>query len=369
MEASSMTAAESAARPRPLDFAWRAIRPDVPFHLLVGAFILAALVLHVALGYPRELDLNVSWELLAIRSLIYAVPAIVAALAWGMIRRGRSLRSARTWRDALGRFFEPSRTLAFVLVLFVLPPFMSVFTSFKASIPGVHPFRFDVAFMEIDRVLHLGQHPWVLLHGVLGSPPVTAFVDLTYSLWFAVVWLTVIWQVWHGSYFSGARSQFLLSLAACWIVIGVGFATLLSSAGPVYYGAVTGAMDPFAALVDYLHLVDASRPLKAVWIQNVLWENYVAPGANQFGEGISAMPSMHVSMAVIMALAGFRVNRAVGWAYTAFALLILVGSVHLAWHYAIDGYLAAALTVAVWWASGRVVRAWGRRGPQASEAS
>lgn len=356
-----MTAAEPDARSRPLGFVWRAIRPDVPFYALIGLFIGAGVVLHLALGYPREVDLRVSWKLLSLRSLIYAVPALVATAAWMMIRGGRSLRSAGTWRHVLERFFEPGRTLAFVMILAVLPLFMSIFTSFKASIPDVRPFSLDVLFMEIDRFLHFGEHPWVLLHSALGSPDITAFVDLTYSLWFAILWLTVIWQAWHGSYFSNARGQFLLSLAACWILIGIVFATLLSSAGPVYYGLVTGAADPFASLVDYLHQVDAANPLKAIWIQGVLWENYVEPGANPFGEGISAMPSMHVSMAVLMALVGFRVNRIVGWAYTAFAVLILIGSVHLAWHYAIDGYLAAALTIAIWWVAGRVMGAWERK--------
>jgi len=360
-----MTTAAPDARARPLGFVWRAVRPDAPFYLLVAGFIAAGLVLHATLEYPRELDLRVSWSLLVVRSLIYALPALVATLGWFLIRRGRSLRSPRTWLDALGSFFHPGRTLAFGVVLFALPPFMSVFTSFKASIPDARPFGgLDVAFMEIDRLLHFGQHPWILLHDLLGSPAATAFIDLTYSLWFAVLWLTVIWQAWHGSYFSDAREQFLLALAASWVVIGVGFATLMASAGPVYYGAVTGAADPFAALVEYLHRVDATRPLKAVWIQGVLWENYVEPGANPFGEGISAMPSMHVSMAVLMALVGFRVHSLVGWVYTAFAILIMIGSVHLAWHYAIDGYLAAALTIAIWWASGRICERW--RSPSAA---
>jgi hypothetical protein len=35
-----------------------------------------------------------------------------------------------------------------------------------------------------------------------------------------------------------------------------------------------------------------------------------------------------------------------------FLLGILVGSVHLGWHYALDGYVAAAAVVALWAASG-----------------
>jgi hypothetical protein len=66
-------------------------------------------------------------------------------------------------------------------------------------------------------------------------------------------------------------------------------------------------------------------------------------------------------MAVLMALVGFRVNRIVGWAYAAFAVLVMVGSVHLAWHYAIDGYLAAALTIVIWWVAGGVMDVLGDR--------
>ena len=31
---------------------------------------------------------------------------------------------------------------------------------------------------------------------------------------------------------------------------------------------------------------------------------------------------------------------------------------HLGWHYAVDGYVAAGLTLAIWWGVGRGMRAW-----------
>lgn len=353
-----MTAVEPSARPRLLDLAWRAIRPDVPFYLLVGLFLCVAIILNALFGYPRWIDLAVSWKPIISRWATYGIPAFAVALSWKVIRHHRTLRDSDTWTGTLATFFDPTRTLGFVLLLIVLPPFMNTFVAFKASIPDVSPFAWDSRFMEMDRWLHFGHHPWELLHGLLGSPSLTAAIDRIYTLWFPVVALTVIWQAWHGSLFSDSRSQFLLAYAGCWIFIGVVAATLLSSAGPVYYGLVTGTHDPFAALVDHLQAVDAIHPLKAVWIHDVLWDNYVDPTAHAFGEGISAMPSMHISMAVLMALVGFRVNRVVGWAYTGFALLIMIGSVHLAWHYAIDGYFAAVLTLVIWRASGVVTKRW-----------
>jgi membrane-associated phospholipid phosphatase len=39
-----------------------------------------------------------------------------------------------------------------------------------------------------------------------------------------------------------------------------------------------------------------------------------------------------------------------------FAAIIAVGSVLLAWHYAVDGYAGAAIALACWWLAGRLAR-------------
>lgn len=69
-----------------------------------------------------------------------------------------------------------------------------------------------------------------------------------------------------------------------------------------------------------------------------------------------AMPSMHVAIAVLLALFGWRLNRWAGAALTLFALLIMVGSVHLGWHYAVDGYVSAVVGIGIWYAVGWVQR-------------
>ena len=170
MEASSIAAAGASIRPRFVDLLWRSVRPDVPFYVLVGAFVAFGIALNSLVGYPGPIDLSLSWTLLGLRAVIYAIPAFVAALAWALVRRKRSLRSLDTWRDTVASFFAPARTLGLVLVILVLPPFMSAFVEFKAAIPSVHPFSLDVPFMEWDRLLHFGRHPWVLPHP-LREPP------------------------------------------------------------------------------------------------------------------------------------------------------------------------------------------------------
>jgi hypothetical protein len=60
------------------------------------------------------------------------------------------------------------------------------------------------------------------------------------------------------------------------------------------------------------------------------------------------MPSLHNAMAVLFACAAYQADRRIGRLFAGYALLIWIGSIHLGWHYAVDGIVAAALTVAIW---------------------
>ena len=81
----------------------------------------------------------------------------------------------------------------------------------------------------------------------------------------------------------------------------------------------------------------------------MLWDGYIGkiPAL-----GISAMPSMHNASAVLFALAFRQVSKRLGWFFAAYAAVILVGSVHLGWHYAIDGYAGVVIAVFSWWLAG-----------------
>ena len=65
--------------------------------------------------------------------------------------------------------------------------------------------------------------------------------------------------------------QYLLTFVLIWAVIGNIAAMLLSSAGPVYFGRVTGLPDPYAPLMEYLHQASAMAPVPALHVQDMLW--------------------------------------------------------------------------------------------------
>lgn len=263
----------------------------------------------------------------------------------------RPARLARYLIDGVFAYLTPARILHAVPVLLLIPVFGSSFMVFKTTISVIQPFEWDLRLAEIDRMVHGGVHPWQLVQLVAGTPVVTAVVNFFYHLWFFVMFGLVYWMAFDIER-KQLRMQYLLTFVLSWTLLGSIGALLLSSAGPCYYGAVVDGPNPYAPLMSYLYQADRQIPVLALDVQRLLWEGYLQAGGLPPKIGISAMPSMHVGSSVLFALLGWRLGRAAGIALTAFAVVIMLGSVHLGWHYAVDGYVAAAGTYAIWRAVG-----------------
>ncbi len=156
------------------------------------------------------------------------------------------------------------------------------------------------------------------------------------------------------------RNQFLLTFLSSWFIIGNIMATLLSSAGPVYISYFND-QDLYLPLMQRLDMQSAElteRGLFSLWAlstQDALWASYEG-GIGDIGTGISAMPSMHVTISVLIAMASFRLNKKLGYTAWLYAFFIQIGSVHLAWHYAIDGYVGTLFVVILWHLIGYLLR-------------
>jgi hypothetical protein len=334
----------------------------IPAALLVAAFTATAWILPLV-GGPPVLELVDSP---LPRAAVVGWLALGITL-WGVLlvwERGSAL--ARVLREptreilplgAAIRRFGPRRTHRVVAAVggaVLINFFMPTFLGFKASIPEIQTFGlWDRWFIELDRVLHGGIHPWELLHPFLARPWITRSLDWMYYAWFYVAVFGFLILAVRSA--GPKRSQFFLAFTGMWIFLGIVAATAMASAGPCFVGYLEGVENPYQGLMAYLHSVHASTPLTSLHVQSLLWESYQNP-SGALTTGIAAMPSLHVALPGLYAVATWRRNRRWSVLLWAFTGLILLGSVHLGWHYAVDGYVSIAALLPLWIGSGWVVQ-------------
>lgn len=231
------------------------------------------------------------------------------------------------------------------------------FSQAKNNAVRFDTYNWDPVWLSLDRALHFSVLPQDLLWPVLGSSPVTRFVDLSYAMWYALLFASCFVGAFQSTR-SLERHRFLLALIFTFGIGGSLLAILLSSVGPVYFGEIAAGPSPFAIHMARLGEIDARTPLHAIETQKMLWN----AKAQQDGASlVSAMPSMHVALSALVALALWRQGWFLRIASIAFAALILLGSVHLGWHYAVDGYAGILVAAAAWTAALPISRWYLRR--------
>ena len=266
---------------------------------------------------------------------------------------------SRIARDINSHILNTYNLVSVLLVVIAFPLIVSSLTILKTLLPFIVPYYLDTFFMELDKALHFDMAPWKIIQPLVGHPYVTFSINVVYNFWFFMQLFVVIWQMFSLNR-PRLRMQFLISYVLVWAVLGSLLAILLASAGPCFYSSITNLPDPYIPLFQYLHsvndlLADNELSLWALDAQSYLWKHFVESTIG-LGSGISAMPSLHVSVAVLLALVGWQANRGLGIFLSLYAFMILIGSVHLGWHYAIDGYASIIGTFVIWKFSGYLVR-------------
>lgn len=250
-------------------------------------------------------------------------------------------------------FSNPLESLNLLIILSLISVIFSIYTTIKLAIPKNIFFYLDPYLINLDRTIHFGIDPWKITHYLFSSPLFSAVINLFYNLWFFVCWIFLV--VFSCLYnMKELRNTTLISFLLCWIINGSISATLLSSVGPCFYDLLYEGSHQFSELMQILNqqnmYLEKEGYFLGVWslnTQNMLWESYISQ-SSEFGSGISAMPSMHVSMATLMALATYSLKKWIGLVFWLYMIIIMIGSVHLGWHYALDGYVGALMTTGIW---------------------
>ncbi len=314
--------------------------------------VATAMGVSMVLGVPYEAN-TFSTLMLLFSSMI---PALLVLLMLGrFVYLALVLRPARPSQQMLSDvraiFLDWERMSTGAVSLMAFMVFMGTFAYLKFAIPFVNPFSWDVTFAEWDRVLHFGVDPYRIVLGLIGTPMVATGVNAAYHGWFFLINFSLIIACFSKEN-RATHYRYLIAFVLVWFGGGNVLATLLSSAGPVYYERL-GFGTEFVALTETLKGYDAVGRIWALDVHEMLWEGYVAEGR---ARGISAMPSMHVASSVLMMLYAYSYGRWAGRIMAVFAGVIMVGSVMLAWHYAIDGYLGALIAVLGWMLAKWMVR-------------
>lgn len=233
--------------------------------------------------------------------------------------------------------------------------FMAAFLHNKAQIPDIVPFAWDATFAAWDKMLFGGRQPWELLQPLFGNVPAIVLLDFVYASWVPLVFLFWAWMMASDRIPVSLRRQYWTATMLSWILLGIVMATWLSSVGPCFLPQLAPAEAPaFAPLNAYLASVHETWSLASSLTKEHLWEVYA--GVSTEPGGISAMPSMHNAQAILFVLAAYRIRPLFGHVMAVYAILIFVGSIMLAWHYAVDGLIGAAGAAIVWWVCGFLCR-------------
>jgi len=248
------------------------------------------------------------------------------------------------------RCVSVERLASFFLVVAIVAVHMVAFRYIKPLIPVVHPFAWDAQFARWDTILH-GTDPWRLVHPYLAPPIVMRILVTAYVFYFYAIFTGVSWQAARHND-SKVRMQFLLTFLLCWMLLGTVAATIFSSAGPCFYHHIVPGPDPYAELMAYLQS-PATPASVTVQTQKNLWYIYEN---HEYGHlfSISAMPSMHIALTFLLVLvARSRITRVLSIIFT---IVVALGCIHLAWHYAVDVYAGIIGTWLIWWIVGLLLR-------------
>lgn len=208
----------------------------------------------------------------------------------------------------------------------------------KSMIPHVAGYWADPTLARLDANI-FGEDPWRLFRSeLLGS-----LYSLLYVWWFPITFGTMgvlaFSQRGHGRLFLA----YLLTL----ILGGTIGQYLLPSAGPMFYEGL-GFGQRFHELV-------ATNDPTFTRFANYLWFHYQRGGAD-LGTGISAMPSMHIALAVWTTCAARAIWRPLTLPFATYATLLWAASIASGWHYATDGIAGASIAVGCYYLAGRLLQ-------------
>lgn len=324
---------------------------DLPIHVVALLLMGGCLVLFASY------DLGVGPELIATNARLYATAAFAMLVidVVSLLIRNKPDRPTRFLIDTYIARIRGPQFLTRLPLLAIAIIFMPFFSKLKSMIPLFNSYSWDHAFIAWDRAIFFGYDAWQVLQPVFGYPVITALMAALYHVWMLLIYMGTLFFIFYPAA-DRVRRHYMLGFVLIWTLVGGAMAITLASVGPVFMNPILGD-STFDAQMAYLNGANEHVPVMTLRVQELLLGWYHA-GERGLGSGITAMPSMHVAMAFLFWLAIRPVSPLASKIFFAFFVLIWIGSVHLAYHYAVDGLVSIIATAAIWRFVNAIIAAW-----------
>jgi hypothetical protein len=282
---------------------------------------------HVLLDFRYELP-YFAFGFLCVSTLLYAEGLLLK-------RRSFSENLRQLYETFAAIILNPARIHEVIRSLLACKICMTIYCHFKQEIPLLNSAIWDRQLEQLDRIVHLGYSPSELCLAVGNIDWLARTIDWSYAVWYLLTPVVLVFFLIHPS--PETRRHFFTCFILLWM-IGGSLAICLPSLGPAYVNPTKYAG---------LDAPTAHRLQQELWIhyQELLSNPAQYKVVNY--EGIAAFPSLHVGIIVLYTIA-VRHSRPAFLTLVVYSVIVQAGSVFLGWHYAIDGYFAAILAIAIY---------------------
>jgi hypothetical protein len=224
----------------------------------------------------------------------------------------------------------------------------------KSLIHILHPYAWDDAFIAADRFLHFGHLPDEFVVSVTQMFHLGHVLDIAYFLWFVVMYASLGFTLFWDNNLK-RRLRFLWCFLLSWVILGSVMGLYFSSAGPLFYHAFfPGKPDPYTHFVTFIKDYGPSEFPLAYWGGEHLLAWTTSTEMININ-AVAAFPSLHLAIAWLATLYGFKIDRRLGAAGVMFCVLIYLATILSGFHYAIDGYVSLATVSLMWWGIGKLL--------------
>ena len=284
--------------------------------------LVASSMLSSSSHYLTGLQLLPVWMLMVV--LFIAFQFFAQSFLLSLRGKQEDVLPPRDW--LLAHYPNPGRLLLF---MFIAGANMVAFLWIKPVLNIAIPFTADPLLADLDYALFLGNDPWTLI----GWVNFEHANQLYHPIWFVLMIIALM--ILFAAPSSAKKSAMALSYFLLWSIIGPLVHYLLPAGGPVF----------FERLGYGQRFVELDGGERTAMVSDMLWHFY-STGQFQPTAGISAMPSMHVTMSMwtVLCFIYFKPRWAALVGIVSFYIALL--SVALGWHYAVDGIAGAILACA-----------------------